>query len=73
MNYSIVYSVVDLNITCGIMATFSNLYAAKKYKEFADKALRDSGLVGAIELVTHENGIVIEDPVQFFNEEVLAA
>lgn len=70
INYSIVYSIVDMNVACGIMATYDNLYTAQKYYAIADKAFRDSGLAGTVELVPHETGPIIEDPRKFFEEDL---
>lgn len=66
--YSVLYIVSDLKLSCGILATFNNLYAANKYKEQAELALKNSGLYGMIKIETHSNEVVIEDPIKFFEE-----
>jgi hypothetical protein len=68
MYYSVLYVVSELKLSCGILATFPNLYAAKKYAEQAELALKNSGLYGIIKLETHTVDINIDDPVSFFEE-----
>ena len=66
--YSIVYATAGLNLSCGILATFTTLYAANKYKEKADLALKNSGLYGVVTLQEYTGDLLVEDLDKFFEE-----
>jgi hypothetical protein len=68
-NYLVVYSICELNVTVGLMASFPTLFAAKKYQQRADLAMRNAGLSGTTDIIwAGEPGILIEDPDKFFEE-----
>lgn len=67
--YIVTYAVADPKLYSGVLGSFSNLFAAKKYKEHADLALRNSGLEGTVELSTNIVGDNPE-PNSFFLEGV---
>lgn len=66
--YIVTYAISELTIQSGVLGTFTNLYAANKYKISAELALKNSGLCGTINLTTH---IISDnkDPVNFFEKE----
>lgn len=67
--YVVSYCVYNLKLTCGVLGTFTSLYAAQKFKERAEKALKESGQEGVISLDTcaHSHTLVT-DLYEFFSE-----
>lgn len=65
--YAVTYAVATPHIQCGVLGSFSTIFAAKKYKERAELALKNSGFEGSIEMSTCIIGDTRE-PVKFFEE-----
>lgn len=65
--YAVTYAVADPGLHCGVLGSFTNLFAAKKYKEKAELALKNSGLEGTIDMNVCIPGD-IQDLTKFFEE-----
>ena len=65
--YAVTYAVADPALHCGVLGSFSNLFAAKKFREKAELALKNSGLEGAVDMNVCIPGD-IQDPTKFFEE-----
>lgn len=48
--YAVTYAIADPALHCGVLGSFSNLFAAKKFREKAELALKNSGLEGTIDM-----------------------
>jgi hypothetical protein len=66
--YVVTYAICELSISCGVIGSFSSLYAAEKIKKQAELALKNSGLSGTIGLSACEFPGVAVDLSKFFEE-----
>lgn len=48
--YAVTYAVADPILHCGVLGSFSSVFAAKKFKERAEIALKNSGLEGKVNM-----------------------
>lgn len=65
--YTVIYAVTDPKLHCGVLGSFSSIFAAKKFKERAEMALKNSGLEGKLEMSVCIPGDT-QDLNKFFDE-----
>ena len=65
--YVVTYAISEFSVKSGILGIFTSLYAANKYKNNAEIALKNSGLAGTVDV---DSSIVgdSKDPDTFFQE-----
>lgn len=67
MLYVVTYAISEFSVKSGVLGVFTSLYAANKYKNNAEIALKNSGLAGSVEVDTCVTGD-FKDPDTFFQE-----
>lgn len=65
--YAVTYAVADPKLHTGVLGSFSSVFAAKKYKENAEIALKNSGLEGKVNMSVCIPGDT-QDLNKFFEE-----
>lgn len=66
--YVVTYAICGLNITSGVIGSFSSEYAARKALSMAELSLKNSGLEGIINLTVCEFPGMVADPIKIFEE-----
>jgi len=65
--YVVTYAISEFSVKSGVLGIFTSLYAANKYKNNAEIALKNSGLAGTLNVESNVIGDS-KDPDTFFQE-----
>lgn len=65
--YAVTYAIADHSLHCGVLGSFNNPFAAKKFKEKAEMELKNSGLEGTINMDVCRPGDT-QTLIKFFEE-----
>jgi hypothetical protein len=65
--YVVTYAISEFSVKSGVLGIFTSLYAANKYKNNAEIALKNSGLAGTLNVEANVIGDS-KDPDTFFQE-----